>query len=249
MNPTCPSCNVEFDLSGICPQCGYDLVQNGQPHQAGAADPIVTATRRAQGNGTAQVVISIDRTGSSGRFAAGVGQAVSLLLRHAQSQASDVKCWVRSVGDLDFGEDTILLTDGGSAEDAEKAAHGINFRGGGDPKETHLDGIAAAIDQTPWTVATSNQVSVLVVFATSDTKPSRDRRTAKDLGRLLRERDIATFLIAEPFPWAWELAKAARGELFPISNSPDPALMARIGTSIGRTVAKTLSAPKQNAPA
>jgi hypothetical protein len=76
----------------------------------------------------------------------------------------------------------------------------------------------------------------LIVFLTADSKPARSGTTPAKLGAALKSRGILVYLVAEDYPFARELAAAADGLFFAISNDPDPVQMQQIAAGISQSL-------------
>lgn len=231
MTICCPSCQHEVDqaLHPDCPSCGW----------AFSSSPQMTAIRpagRPKIQMEVELACTVDRTGSSKRFAEGIRKSVPLILDSVQAKARWVKVWMRTHGDEDCGQQSVLLTDGGTPSQAIQDLGSIVFEGGGDPPEHHLSGIEDLLDQTPWKGDPQHARGALIAFLTADTKPARSGKTPRQLGEEIRNRGILFYLVCEPYPQLDELCQAAGGLLFRITNDPQPADLQKIAGQIAASV-------------
>jgi hypothetical protein len=198
-------------------------------------------------NASVLVSFLIDKTGSTGAFANGVPLATKLILDPISAKARQTKVYVHTGGDLDYDEQCVLLCDGVAAEEGIAAVDRITYQGGGDALETHADSVETVLATTPWEPDAKTWRNAFVAFLTADSKPARSGVTPAQLGAALKSRGILTYLVAEDYPFARQLAEAAEGLFFPISNNPDPAQMQQIAAGISQsiliTVASTATRP------
>jgi len=189
------------------------------------------------------LAVTIDRTGSSERFRTGIPLSLGIILKQVEAKARTVKCWIASHGDLDEGQDFIIHTDCGTPEqaltDVKKICDTL-LGGGGDEEEHHLDGIEALSNRVPWTADPSRGRGAIVAFMTADTKPAKSGISAAALGKQIKDRGILFYLVCEPTPTLRELASAAGGLVFQISNNPDPAELQKIGDQVSASIVATI---------
>ncbi|MBI4872085.1 MAG: hypothetical protein HY814_11025 [Candidatus Riflebacteria bacterium] len=185
------------------------------------------------------LVATVDRTGSTQRFAQGVKDCLPLILKPIEKKAAKVAVSLHSHGDLDEGQAPILLTDRGSVDQAILDVATIVFGGGGDPPENHLDQIEHLMHSSMWLSDPRRGHDALLLICTADSKPARSGKSARELGEELRQRRIQLYAICEMTPVLHELVTAAGGCIFPISNNPDTAEMARIAADVARSITQT----------
>lgn len=229
----CKSCGgVITDVTQTkCPNCGQQL----QP--AEDAGRVINRTlARPRISAELDFATTVDRTGSSQAFQEGIPLAYEKIVRGIEQQIRDVKLHLFSHGDLDYGEETILLTDGGTTEQAISDIKSINFGGGGDSTETHLSAIEHVMNNVPWRNRPNRSRSALLAFLTDDSKPCRSGLTPWQLGEELKKRNILLYLICQPTPTLSELVDAAGGLMFAISNSPDPKELEQIASQLTASI-------------
>ncbi len=228
----CPSCSAEFDAThtASCPNCGFQVSLTLAP-------AIVQPTRRLH-KISASVLVSllIDITGSTGKFAKGVPLAVKQILEPISAKARETKVYVHTGGDLDCGQQCTLLCNGVSVPEAIAEVARLHYGGGGDEPETHADSVETVMTTTPWELDARKWRNALMIFLTADSKPARSGITPRQLGRALKTRGILVYLVAEDYPFARELAAAAEGLFFVISNDPDPVQMQQIAAGISQSI-------------
>jgi len=228
----CPSCAAEFDTTNTatCPNCGFQV-------SLALAPPIVQPMRRLQKiSASVLVAVLIDITGSTGKFAKGVPLAVKQILEAIAAKARETKVYVHTGGDLDCGQQCVLLCNGVSVPAAIAEVARLHYGGGGDEPETHADSVETVMTTTPWELDPRQWRNALIVFLTADSKPARSGITPRQLGAALKSRGMLVYLVAEDDPFARELAAAAEGLFFPISNDPDPVQMQQIAAGISQSI-------------
>ncbi|MCD4656248.1 MAG: hypothetical protein K8S87_01775 [Planctomycetes bacterium] len=181
---------------------------------------------------TLNLGLCIDRTGSSEQFQQGIYSCCKQIFEVIEQEFADIRCWMQSHGDLDYSEDIILHTDGDSPQQTLDDIRQITFEGGGDPHETHLDGIENLFRIVPWATNPANTMSAVIVFLTSETKPSKSGISAKELGAEVERMGITLCLICKPTPTLYKLCRSAKGFMFPITSSPSTEDIEQISTNI-----------------
>ena len=125
----CPSCSHEVhDDAQQCPNCGWQLrvassVRNSFTIPLKPREKIPVCV---------EFGITIDRTGSSNHFARGIRAAVPAILKGVALKATQVSVYLQSHGDLDEGQQMVLLSEAGSIKNACDDAQRVVFEGGGD---------------------------------------------------------------------------------------------------------------------
>ncbi|MCC6681239.1 MAG: hypothetical protein IT445_10110 [Phycisphaeraceae bacterium] len=160
-----------------------------------------------------QVGIQIDRTSSSLAFETGIHTGIETFLGVMQNQVSDVTTYLGSHGDLDYGESYRMHLEAGSPQEVLQICPSIQFDGGGDGPEHHLDGIAEMVERVPWTMDHLTR-KVMIGFVNDLTKPDRELQ---------------------------ELVNAAKGMMITISNNPDVEEIKRAAAAISRSLTATLT--------
>lgn len=183
-----------------------------------------------------------DITGSSGEFERGIRRMVEQILHSVAAKARSITVYQSTHGDEDCGQYPTVITHGGTVEQAIADANRLVFSGGGDAPEHHLTGIYAALKAVPWPADPRRGRGALMGYLTSDTKPDRDGMTPRRLGEKIREKGVLLYLVCEPYPFAEDLAEAAQGLIFPITNDPDPAQLQQISAQLSASILATVSA-------
>lgn len=234
----CPSCQQPCDASAdACPSCGWRFNRTvGRPVQS-----IVRPAVRPKIQCEVDLATTVDRTGSSERFQTGIPKTYEMIVSQICGKARSVKCWLQSHGDLDEGQDPIIHTDGGTPDQAIQDIAGISYGGGGDPPEHHLDAVESLLNCVPWTADPSRARGAIIAFTTADTKPARSGISAAALGKEINERGILLYLVCEPTATLQDLASAAGGLVFQISNDPDPAQMQKIAAQLAASIVATVA--------
>lgn len=201
-----------------------------------------------------QIAITDDRTGSSEAFKTGIPITVEGILNPVVAKAREVKVWLQTHGDLDEGQDMVLLVDGGTADDAERAVKGVVYEGGGDAPEHHLDAVERLANTVPWIADPRKARGAIVALLTADSKPARSGKSARQIGEEIRTRGVLLYLVCEETPTLRELSDAAGGWIFKISNSPDPKELQSIASKVAASITQVagsgatvpLTAPRTN---
>jgi len=209
-----------------------------------ASSPMIVMPKRQHIKIQPEVHIgfAIDRTGSSGPFAQGIKQSVALILKPIQEKARLVRVWQQTHGDEDYDEHPILITDGGTVEQALADNARIVFEGGGDAPEHQLSGIHALVKIMGRVSDPRKSRGAIIACMTDDTKPDREGMMSRSLGEKIKEFGLLFYAICEPYPFAEELTEAAGGLMFPITNEPDPAQMQRISAQLSASILATVAA-------
>jgi hypothetical protein len=229
----CPGCQIAL-IDGSCSNCGY--------HVEETIEPSVTASAirpRQKIPVDLMLAVSVDRTGSSAAFRTGIPRAFEAIIRPVAAKVRSVECQIWSHGDLEFGEEPILIAENATPDAAINAVKSIDYDGGRDPDETHIDQIVHLLQVTPWPAQRSKR-GALLIFATAESKPARDGRSARAIGESIRERGILLYLVCEPTPLLYELSKAAHGLIFEISNDPKPDELQIVAGQLSASVLATM---------
>ncbi len=236
----CPSCRSAVDRAvEACPTCGWQLVESD--NRAEGSSIVQSAVRPKKVQCKVEIACTVDRTGSSEPFQTGIPKTFEIVISQITAKAKNVTCWVQSHGDLDEGQEVILHTDGGTAEEAVEDIKKITYGGGGDPPEHHLDAIESLLDSVPWTLDPSRGRGAIVAFTTSDTKPAASGISAAELGKKIRAQGILLYLVCEETPELMQLAENAEGLVFHISNSPDPEELQKIAGQLAASIVATIA--------
>ena len=228
----CPSCAAEVDTStnSVCPHCHFQF-------NTDLAPSIIQPVRRVQKLSIcALVALLIDITGSTRAYATGVPLIVTIILKLIAAKARETKVFVHTGGDLDYDQKCQLIANGVSPQAAIDEVAKLIYSGGGDDLETHTDSVETVVATTPWEPDARKWRNALIILLTADSKPSRSGITPRQLGIALKERGVLVYIVAEDYPFARELADAAEGLFFPISNDPNPADMQKIAEGISQSI-------------
>jgi hypothetical protein len=185
---------------------------------------------------------AIDATGSSGPFADGIQRSVAQILKPIGAKARSVRVYQMTYGDEDYDQSPVLITDGGTIEQALADNARIVFEGGGDAPEHHLSGVHALVKIMGRVSDPRKSRGAIIACMTSDTKPDREGMTPRTLGEKLKEFGLLFYAICEPYPFAEELVDAAGGLMFPITNEPDPAQMQKVAAQLSASILATIAA-------
>jgi hypothetical protein len=231
----CPTCGCDCDESihSRCPQCGQRFQLSGLLNPAS-----FSAAIRPKIPCKVDLAITVDATGSSQAFEKGIPMTVEIVLKQVSARAP-VRIWTQEHRDLEYGENMLLLTDGGNVEQALGDIRSIRFHGGGDPHETHLDAIENLLHKVPWTADPSKARGAILALLTSETKPLRCGRSPRELGEELKRQGILLYLVSERTPRLHELVEAAEGLIFPITNQPDPGVLQKIASQVAASIIAT----------
>lgn len=235
----CPACSCQFsDASAShCPSCGSQL-----NHTTPIPSPIVAGLVRPKLPISVDLAVTVDRTDSSSLFRDGIPKTLELVVRGIEKRVSDLRVFLFSHGDLDEGQNVVLHTDGGTSDQAIADARQIQYSGGGDPFEHHLDAIEHVLQRTPWNAQPGKSRSAILAFMTADTKPRRSGLSAIELGQQIQAQGISLYLVCEPTPTLYELLKSAGGLMFPISVNPDPADLELIAGQLAVSISQPMVA-------
>jgi hypothetical protein len=163
-----------------------------------------------------------------------------MIVSQVKAKAREVKCWLASHGDIDDGQNFIIHTDAGTPDQAVEDIKKIAYGGGGDPAEHHLDAVESLLNRVPWTADPTRARGAIIAFTTADTKPAKSGITALALGTKIKEKGILLYLVCELTPALQELASAAEGLVFQISNSPDPGELQKIASQLAASIVATV---------
>lgn len=191
-----------------------------------------------------QVGFDTDITASSLTYASGIPATQSQILQTLENRFGGLEVWHLVHGDLDYGQEPVFITQRGTVTEAVADLGKIQFEGGGDLPEHHLDGIDHLVRNVPWAMDHRIARGALISFCTSDTKPSRSGLSAQALGEAIRQRRLLFYLVAEPFPWVYDLVEAAQGLFLPITNQPSPRLLKAISAALSTSLVGTVAAGK-----
>jgi hypothetical protein len=234
----CPSCQIEVEATNnICPKCGWKFSENSP-----AGPTAFKPAREAKIQIIAEIAIEIDRTGSSEEFSNGIALASELIITPVVRKVREARFWVASHGDLDYDEQHILLTDKGIAEQALNDIRSIQYSGGGDPEEHHLDGIERIFKLVPWSTGCADTRGAIVAFLTAETKPAKSGITAAELGAQIAKKGLLFYLVCQETPTLRELLQGENSFLFPISNTPSPQDMQKVAAQISASIVNKAAA-------
>jgi len=234
----CPSCQSSIDANvDVCPSCGWRFNSVGGK----AGQSIVRPAARPKIQCEVDLATTVDRTGSSEQFRVGIPLTFETVVSQVSSKARTLKCWLASHGDLDEGQNFIIHTDSGTPNQAIEDIKKISYGGGGDPPEHHLDAIEELLKRIPWTSDPSRARGAILAFMTADTKPAKSGVTPTQLGQQIKDKGILLYLVCEPTPTLHELASAAEGLVFQITNNPDPVELQKIAAKLAASIVATVA--------
>ncbi|MEO1528209.1 MAG: hypothetical protein AAFX06_22490 [Planctomycetota bacterium] len=164
-----------------------------------------------------------------------------MITAQIEGKARSLSVYLQSHGDEDYGQDPVLLTNGGTADQATEDLNKIVFEGGGDAEEHHLSGIEELANSVPWNSDPQKARGAVLAYTTADSKPAGSGQSARELGESLRSRGLLLYLICEPKPQLRELCEGAGGLMFPISNDPDPKEMQKIAGQLSASIVQTIA--------
>ena len=185
--------------------------------------------------------VLIDRTGSSDQFRIGIPRTVEIIFDQASARAQAVHVTVWTGGDEDYGEQPILHTDRGTVEQALSDVGALRYGGGGDADESHLSSIERVVEATAWSDERRTR-NALIAIVNANTKPAKSGRSAREIGKDLKKRNIFLCLVCEPYPLFDELVEAAGGLQFVISNDPSAEELQKVSSRVAASIVASLSA-------
>jgi hypothetical protein len=190
-----------------------------------------------------KLFIDIDRTASSVPFSdAIIRQTIPPILRGIESKAAEVLVWLMSHGDLDFSQFPVFHADGVSVDQALAELPSIVFSGGGDPRESHLDGLEHLLNTVPYTNDQRVERGVVISFMTDESKPLRSTKSPTQLGKEFARAGFLTYLVCETdHRRLSEFAMAANAMMIPISKNPGPDMIRDIVSRVSASLVQTLS--------
>ena len=172
----CNGCqkSVTPNKEGRCPACG--AASPGRPRSPSSPSFTVRPAPRPKVMPVVEIGFTTDRTGSTAAFAEGVKKSLPLILDPIKDKARGVTVWLQTHGDRDTGQDEVLLTDGGTPDQAIADAESIVYEGGGDPPEHHLDAVETLHARIPWNPNPAEARGALIAITTDDSKPAQSGR-------------------------------------------------------------------------
>ncbi len=229
----CPSCKAEVsDSLAVCSGCGWQFNEGVGKGGVSIVRPAVRPKLPCE----VQVAFTDDRTGSSDEFKVGIPITVEGILAPVVAKAREVKVWLQTHGDLDEGQDMVLMVDGGSADEAIEAVKTVVYDGGGAEEESHLDAVEQLLNTVPWIADPRKARGAIVALMTADSKPARSGKSARELGEEIKNRGILLYLVCQETPQLRELCDAAGGWLFEISNTPKAEDLKRIAQKVAASI-------------
>lgn len=240
MKIVCPGCKAEVDQGTACPVCGWAFADPGRSQAASRPSVRVKPTARPKVLPKVDVAITIDATASTLQFEKGVKAMLPMMLKPVEAKASELRCWLQCHRDRNECEQEVLLTDGGTADQAIAEAVNIIFEGGGGPHETHLDGIETLMNLVPWNANPAESRGALIAIVNAESKPAQSGHTPREIGEEMKRRGLLFYLVGEYTPVLRQLTKAAGGMFFPISNNPDPKALERIAQQLAASIVLTV---------
>jgi hypothetical protein len=248
MKRTCLQCQAQIDVpeGSACPQCG------NTPVVAAAISEMTMPVRLGKHPVKLNLVLQIDRTGSSGAFTTGIASTNERVLAILKETVQEIVVTVSTHGDLDYGEQYMNLVTQGTPDEALSAIRGVTYAGGGDENETHGQALLTALETMVWS-ADPMERNILIAFLTADSKDLKDGKTFGQLGKEFKTRRIKLVLVCQPTAKLQELCDAAGGQMIPISNDPSQDELRKVAASLTKTLtiiagsSGTVRLPAQNA--
>jgi len=236
----CSGCGSPMQFDDIqCLHCG------GNPWQQVTTSTLTPIPTLAKKKIPCRVLfgLDIDRTDSAIPFRNAITiDTIPRVLRGVATKAAEVRVWIQSHGDHDYGEQEILHADGVSVEDALAELPNIPFAGGGDPRESHLEGLEHLLTTVPFTNNPQLERGVVVSFMTDESKPLRSGKSPTQLGLQFAQAGLLTYLVCEDgHRRITEFAHAANAMVIPISKNPSPDVICDVVTKVSASIVQTLS--------
>ena len=232
----CPSCQEQSPVGATeCGVCGWSFKTT-----TSTPGSLIRPAAPPKQQADVELAATIDRTGSSQRFAIGIPKTFAEILKLVENKVRSTTVWLQSHGDESEGQFPVLHTDAGTAAQATADLADIRFGGGGDPDEDHLKAIEHLANVTPFS-GESTKRGVILALINADTKPLDGGRTPADLGHDLADRGLLVYVVGTPTPSIIQFVKAADGLFFEISNNPDEAELKQIANQVGASVVATVA--------
>jgi len=232
MPKSCPSCQAQVKKNAKqCTVCGWDFDNKLQ-----LQDKITLAATAPKVQVRLQSKTVLDCTASSNQYAEGIPKTIEMIFSQVEPRVREITCWLQTHGDQDEGQMPTLITDGGTVSQLIEDVKRVKYEGGGDPPEHHLDAIEHALDTTPWSLDPYSDRGVIIAFLTADSKPATSGHSAKQIGEKIKEAGILLYLVCEPTPTLNELAEAAEGIVFKITNNPDLQELEKIAAQLSASI-------------
>ena len=172
------------------------------------------------------LVFVVDRTASSREFAAGIRQAIPMIARPV----------LQTHGDLECGQQPVMLVRDGQLDDVVTAIQHLRFEGGGDPPEHHTHAVETVLESVDWSGLPPRSRGAVVLFTTADSKPSPSGRSPTQIGQALAAQGVMLFAVSQLEPAVSALIDGAQGMAFAISNDPSVAEMQSIASRVAASV-------------
>lgn len=250
----CPLCQTYIDESeSKCSECGYNFnsanhgseldSKNGSDSKIVPAG-IVQPGRRPKIQVLVELATLIDRTGSSKEFEVGIPKAFETIARFVEAKARSVSFYTATHGDKDEGQEFALLTNSATIDQAISDVNDIDYQGGGEAREHHLDALEDLVERIPWGAGPDVR-SAAVAFMTSDSKPASSGKSPEQIGKLYRNSNIQLYLVCQPTPTLNSVIEAAEGLMFQISNRPNEDELQQISTGIAKSIEQSFTADRK----
>jgi hypothetical protein len=197
----------------------------------------------------AKTSFAVDGTGSQRAVSNGSLRIVQGINDHLRKKVQQNTCSVFRCGDQDFNEPIVPLLQDGAPGEAETAVAQIDFAGGEDAAETHLQNFADILEMLP-TAGPTERVA-FIALTTGPSKPLRSGETPRELGEAFRQHNIVVCVAGEDCPLIREFVDAigADGFFFQISNDPDDSELKRVADRIGASIVSSISTARKTMPA
>ena len=182
------------------------------------------------------LVFVVDRTASSREFAAGIRQAIPMIARPVMEKAARVRLFLQTHGDLECGQQPVMLVRDGQLDDVVTAIQHLRFEGGGDPPEHHTHAVETVLESVDWSGLPPRSRGAVVLFTTADSTPSPSGRSPTQIGQALAAQGVMLFAVSQLEPAVSALIDGAQGMAFAISNDPSVAEMQSIASRVAASV-------------
>jgi hypothetical protein len=197
----------------------------------------------------AKTSFAVDGTGSQRAVSDGSLKIVQGINDHLEKKVQQNTCSVFRCGDQDFNEPIVPLLQDGTPDEAEEAVRKIDFAGGEDEAETHLQNFADILEMLP-TAGPTERVA-FIALTTGPSKPLRSGQTPRELGEAFKQHNIVVCVAGEECPLIREFVDAvgADGFFFQISNDPDDNELKRVADRIGASIVASMSTARRTVSA
>lgn len=238
----CESCGEEYlKDDDMCPKCGSKPSLGASRRKKRT---IIRSVHRPKQPIELILGITIDRTSSSKEFSAGIPVTIETILKMIEKQVHRVRVFVQLHGDLECkGEEEVWLTTDGSPDQTIRDLSAIEYGGGGDPEETHLDSIYNLYRCTPWGFDSSRTRGVMLAIMNDETKTFKREKyvTIESFGKELISKGILTYMVCNDTARLRQFARSSQAMTFKISNEPQIGDLEVIAQDIVKSIVASVS--------